>query len=84
MPIEYILLVIGNDYIKRNLVKVLTSKVSELEKLQENILQSKVKFRMQQWNMALWSQHKIQKTTSNLVILFCGFQKVVHHILGNY
>jgi hypothetical protein len=46
MPIKYILLVIGNDHIKGNLVRVLTIKVSELEKLQENILQSKVKSKM--------------------------------------
>jgi hypothetical protein len=61
MPIEYIPLVIGNDHIKGNLVKVLTSKVLELKKLQEDRLQSKVKSRTQQWNMVLWNQRKNTK-----------------------
>ncbi len=47
MPIEYIPLVIDNDHIKGNLVKVLTSKVLKLKKLQEDRLQSKVKSRTQ-------------------------------------
>jgi hypothetical protein len=34
MPIEYIMLVIGSDHKEWNLVKVLTSKVLELKRLQ--------------------------------------------------
>jgi hypothetical protein len=33
MPIEYILSIIGNDHIKGNLARVLTSRVLELEQL---------------------------------------------------
>ncbi len=46
MPIEYILLIIGSNHIEGNLVKVLTSKVSKLEKLQEDKLQFEVKLRI--------------------------------------
>ncbi len=35
IPVEYIPLVIGNDHIKGNLVRVLTSRVLELEKLEK-------------------------------------------------
>jgi len=43
MPIKYIVLVIGSDHKEWNLVKVLTSKVLELKRLQEDKLQFEVK-----------------------------------------
>jgi hypothetical protein len=47
MPIEYILLIIGSNHRERNHVKVLTTKVLELKKLQENRLQYKLNLRIQ-------------------------------------
>jgi hypothetical protein len=46
MPIEYILLVIGNNHKKGSPVKVLTSRVLELEKLQDDKLQFEIKLRI--------------------------------------
>jgi hypothetical protein len=81
MPIKYILPIIDSDHRKGNPIKVLTSMVSKLEKLQENRLQSKVKLRTHQWNGALWSQQKNIKKSSNSMILFYSFQRGVSHIL---
>ncbi len=55
MFIEYILLVTGSDHKKNNLVRVLTNRISEVKKLYEKKLQSKVKLGTQQWNRALWN-----------------------------
>jgi hypothetical protein len=40
---------------KKNLVKALTNRISKVEKLWEDKLQSKMKSGTQQWNMALWN-----------------------------
>jgi len=45
MPIEYTLLVICSNHREGNPMRVLINKVLELEKLHEDILQSKVKLR---------------------------------------
>jgi hypothetical protein len=47
MPSGYILLVIGSNYKEGNPMRVLTSRVSELKKLQDDKLQSKVKLGIQ-------------------------------------
>jgi hypothetical protein len=41
-------------------MKVLTTKIIELEKLQAKMQAAKIT-RIQQWNITLWSQQKIQK-----------------------
>jgi hypothetical protein len=56
MHIEYILPVIDSNHKEGNLVKILISKVLELEKLHKNILQFKFKLRTQQWNRFFWSE----------------------------
>jgi hypothetical protein len=44
MLTKYILLVINNDHIERNLIRVSTSRALKLKKLHEDILQFEVKF----------------------------------------
>ncbi len=56
MLTKYIMLLIGSDHKKGNCIRVLTSRVSYFKTLQEDKLQSKVKFGMQQWNKTLWNQ----------------------------
>ncbi len=58
---ECILPIIGSDHRKGSPMKVLISMVSKLEKLLEDILQSKVKLGTHQWNRALWSEQKNTK-----------------------
>jgi hypothetical protein len=53
MPIEYILLVISNNHKERNHVRVLTSRVLKLEKLQEDILQFEVNLGIWQWKIII-------------------------------
>jgi len=61
MPTKYVLPIISSDHRKGNPMRILTSMVSKLEKLQENRLQSKVKLGTHQWNRALRSQQKNTK-----------------------
>ncbi len=42
-------------------MRVLTNRTSEVKKLYENKLQSKVKLGTQQWNRALWNHYKYTK-----------------------
>jgi len=53
-------------------MKVLTTKITELEKLEARMQATKIT-RIQQWNITLWSQQKIQKKSSISVIMFYGF-----------
>jgi hypothetical protein len=56
LPIEYIVLVAGGNEIDNTLVKVLTSRIIEFEKLQEARMQVAKTIRIQLWNRTLWNQ----------------------------
>ncbi len=58
MPTQYIVPVVGGDERDSTLVSVLTSRITELEKLQEARMQVAKTTRIQQWNITLWSQQK--------------------------
>ncbi len=58
MPIEYIVLVVSGNERDNTLVRILTSKITELEKLQETRMHVINTTRIQQWNRTLWSQQK--------------------------
>ncbi len=46
-------------------MKVLTSRITELKKLQETTIQATETTRIQQWNITLWNQQKnLQKKNS--------------------
>jgi mannose-6-phosphate isomerase class I len=55
MPIKYIVLIAGGNERDNTSVRVLTSRITELEKLQEVIMQATKTTRIQQWNQTLWS-----------------------------
>jgi hypothetical protein len=55
MPIEYIVLIASGNERDSTSVKVLTSRITKLEKLQEVIMQATKTTRIQQWNRTLWS-----------------------------
>jgi hypothetical protein len=50
--------IVGGNQKDDTLVKVLTNKVSKLEKLQKAKIQVAKTTSIQQWNKALWSQQK--------------------------
>ncbi len=68
----------GNER-NRYSMRVLTTKITKLEKLQEARMQAVESTRIQQWNITLWSQQIIQKNSSISVIMFYGFQRVINH-----
>ncbi len=55
---EYIVLIVGGNERDSTLVRVLTSKISKLEKLQEARMQATKTTNVHEWNRALWSQQK--------------------------
>jgi len=59
-------------------MKVLTTRIIELEKLQKDRMQATKTTSIQQWNRTLWNQHKNPKSNSILVIMFCGFQRKIN------
>jgi hypothetical protein len=61
MPIKYVILSFNGDRIDANLVKVLISRLTKLEKLQIDKLHAMETVGSQQWNHALWSQQKYTK-----------------------
>jgi hypothetical protein len=61
MPIEYVLLAIIGDHRDAERTRVLTAKITELEKLQENKLEAQNNVGANQWSRFLWSQHKHTK-----------------------
>jgi hypothetical protein len=61
MPIEYIVLVASGNERDNTLVRVLTSRVTKLEKLQKTRMHDVDITRIQQWNRALWNQQKNPK-----------------------
>jgi uncharacterized protein YrzB (UPF0473 family) len=73
MPKEYIILVTSGDEKDSTLVKVLTSRIIELKKLQEVRMQVVEIAQIQQWNKTLWSQQKNPENNLVLVIMLCGF-----------
>jgi hypothetical protein len=62
LPIKYFLPSRLSDNIDPQLVKVLTSQLSKLEKIQENelIMQDQVVYN--KWNRSLWSQNRFIET----------------------
>jgi hypothetical protein len=73
MPTKYIVLVASGIEKHNIIVKILTSKIIELEKLQEIRMSAVKTAGIQQWNRALWSQQKNPEKKVSLVIMFCGF-----------
>ncbi len=61
MPIKYIVLVTSGNQKDNTLVKVLTNRISKLEKLQEASMQATKNTGIQQWNETLWSWQKNPK-----------------------
>jgi len=61
MPTKYIMLVANGNERDSTLVKILTIKIIELEKLHEVIMQATKTTKNKQWNKALWSQQKNPK-----------------------
>ncbi len=72
MPTKYIMQVASGNEGNSTSMKVLTTKITELEKLEARMQATKIT-RIQQWNITLWSQQKIQKKSSISVIMFYGF-----------
>jgi hypothetical protein len=60
-------------------VRVLTSRILELEKLQEAKVQVAKTTIIQQWNKTLWNQQKNLEQKLVLVIMFCYFQWKINH-----
>ncbi len=58
MPTKYIVPIVGGNERDNTSVKVLISRITELEKLQEARMQAIETARIQQWNRTLWSQQK--------------------------
>jgi hypothetical protein len=61
MPTKYIIPVVGRDEKYITLMKVLTSRITELEKLLEAKMQAIETVGIQLWNKTLWSQQKNPK-----------------------
>ncbi len=58
MPIDYIMRIVGGNEKDNTLVRVLTSRITELEKLQEDRIKATKTTCIQQWNRTLWRQQK--------------------------
>ncbi len=58
MPSKYIILVASGDERDSILVRVLTSRITKLKKLQEARMQATKTIGIQQWNKTLWNQQK--------------------------
>jgi hypothetical protein len=56
MPTKYIVLIVGGNERDSTLVKVLTSRITKLEKLQETRMQTRENIRIQSWNRKLLNQ----------------------------
>ncbi len=84
MPIEYIILVDGGDERDNTLVRLLISKIIELEKLQEDRMQATETTRIQQWNRALWNQQKNPEKQFSFNDYVLWFQKGNKLHLGKF
>jgi hypothetical protein len=58
MPTKYIVPIVGGEQKENTSVRVLTSRVSKLEKLQKARMQVTETNGIQQWNITLWNQQK--------------------------
>jgi len=58
MPTKYIVPIVGGEQKENTSVRVLTSRVSKLEKLQKARMQVTETNGIQQWNITLWYQQK--------------------------
>ncbi len=61
MPIKYIVPVVGGNEKDSTPVRILTNKITKLEKLQKAKMQVAKTTKTQKWNRALWSQQKNPK-----------------------
>jgi hypothetical protein len=55
MPTKYVLQAISGDHINVKLTKIITARITKLEKLQENILEAHNNVGKNRWNRFLWS-----------------------------
>ncbi len=83
MPIEYIVLVVGGNEKDNTSVRVLTNRITELEKLRETKMQAVKTTSFQQWNRTLWSQQKNLEKQFNFGDYVCGFQRAINHTSGS-
>jgi hypothetical protein len=58
MVTKYVLLITSGDHKDVELTKMLTVRIIELEKLQENRLEAQNNVGTNQWNKFMWSQQK--------------------------
>jgi hypothetical protein len=63
IPIEYIVLVVYGNEKDSTPVRVLTSRIIKLKKLQENRMKIREIEKNQQWNRTLWNQQMNKKKT---------------------
>jgi len=56
VPIEYVVSIVGGNERNNTSMRVLNSRIIELEKLQQTRMQGAKTIGIQQWNRALWSQ----------------------------
>ncbi len=75
MPTKYIILVVGENERDNTPVRVLTSKITQLKKLQEARMQVAKIIGIQKWNRTLWSQQIFFLRKLVLVIMFLWFPK---------
>jgi hypothetical protein len=78
------MLVVGGNVRDNTLVKVLTSKIAELEKLQEIRKHVTKTTSLHQWNRTLWSQQKNLEKQFNFGDYFMWFPKANKSHLGKF
>ncbi len=81
MPIGYVFQALTGDHRYPNHVRVLTSNLTQLEKLQNEKLQAQEIVGNKQWNCEV--NRGIQRRYSNFEIMYLTFQKDRKHILEN-
>jgi hypothetical protein len=77
------MLAINGDHKDAELTKVLTTKLTKLEKLQENKLKSQTNMGANQWNRFLWSEQKNTKKKFQFGNYVLWFPKGKKHIWAN-
>jgi hypothetical protein len=84
MPIEYIVLIASGNERDNTLMRVLTNRITELEKLQKTRMQAIDITRIQQWNRALWNQQKNPEKQFNFDDYVLWFPKCNESHLGKF
>ncbi len=78
------MIVVGGNERDNILVKVLTSKITKLEKLQEDRMQVAKTIGIQQWNRKIWSQQKNLEKQFNFGDYVMWFPKGNKSHLGKF